>query len=222
MIGAGTVVGPHAVIGEHVRLGRAAAWVPRRSSRPSEIGDGNEIFPFVSIGLIPQYLKFHGEPTKLVVAIGTSPRVRVRSTEARRGGGVTEIAITTCSCVCARRARLSCRITNFRNAANARRPRHGRRLRDHQRVFRGASVLPGRQARLHRRFSVITKTPCLLPRPSAPRRALRFEHDRPGERKFSSDSRPSCAAPTGICCMPTEPCARTDRARPFSQVRRSA
>ena len=33
----------------------------------TEIGDGNEVFPFASIGLIPQDLKFRGEPTRLVI-----------------------------------------------------------------------------------------------------------------------------------------------------------
>src|SRR6476469_4610620 len=33
----------------------------------AEIGDGNEVFPFASIGLIPQDLKFRGEPTRLVI-----------------------------------------------------------------------------------------------------------------------------------------------------------
>ena len=92
-IGEGTVVGPHAVIGQHVRLGRncrvgASAVV----EGPSEFGDGNEIFPLASVGLIPQDLKFHGEPTRLVVGDQNIFREFVtihRGTEG--GGGVTEI-----------------------------------------------------------------------------------------------------------------------------------
>ena len=54
VIGAGTVIGPHAVIGEHVRLGRdCKVGASSVVEGPSDIGDGNEIFPFVSIGLIP-------------------------------------------------------------------------------------------------------------------------------------------------------------------------
>ena len=33
----------------------------------TEIGDGNEIFPMTSIGLVPQDLKFGGEPTRVVI-----------------------------------------------------------------------------------------------------------------------------------------------------------
>jgi UDP-N-acetylglucosamine acyltransferase len=92
-IGPGTIVGPHAVIGEHVTLGRdcrvgASAVI----EGPSEIGDGNEFFPFVSIGLIPQDLKFHGEPTRLVIGDRNVFREFVtihRGTAG--GGGVTEI-----------------------------------------------------------------------------------------------------------------------------------
>ena len=33
----------------------------------TEIGDDNEICPFVSIGLAPQDLKYAGEPTRVVI-----------------------------------------------------------------------------------------------------------------------------------------------------------
>ena len=93
VIGAGTVIGPHAVIGEHVRLGRdCKIGASSVVEGPSEIGDGNEIFPFVSIGLIPQDLKFHGEASKLVVGHRNVFREFVtihRGTAG--GGGVTEI-----------------------------------------------------------------------------------------------------------------------------------
>jgi UDP-N-acetylglucosamine acyltransferase len=93
VIGAGTVIGPHAVVGEHVRLGRdCRVGASSVVEGPSDIGDGNQIFPFASIGLIPQDLKFHGEPTKLVVGHRNVFREFVtihRGTAG--GGGVTEI-----------------------------------------------------------------------------------------------------------------------------------
>ena len=93
ILGAGTVVGPHAVIGDHVRIGRdCRIGASSVVEGPSEIGDGNEIFPFVSIGLIPQDLKYHGEPTRLVVGDRNVFREFVtihRGTAG--GGGVTEI-----------------------------------------------------------------------------------------------------------------------------------
>jgi UDP-N-acetylglucosamine acyltransferase len=92
-IGEGTVVGPHASIGAQVRIGRhcrigASAVV----DGPTTIGDGTEIYPFASVGLIPQDLKFRGEHTRLVIGANNIFREFVtihRGTQG--GGGVTEI-----------------------------------------------------------------------------------------------------------------------------------
>jgi UDP-N-acetylglucosamine acyltransferase len=92
-LGEGTVVGPHAIVGEHVVLGRECrigassiidGW--------TEAGDGNEVFPFASIGLIPQDLKFRGERTRLLIGHRNVFREFVtihRGTAG--GGGLTEI-----------------------------------------------------------------------------------------------------------------------------------
>ena len=92
-IGAGTRVGPHAVVGQHVTIGRhcdiGASTV---IDGFTEIGDENQIFPMASIGLIPQDLKFGGEPTRLV--IGNRNVIREFVTIHRGtagGGGVTTI-----------------------------------------------------------------------------------------------------------------------------------
>jgi len=92
-IGAGTVIGPYVTIGEHVTIGRdcriGASCVLDGVTR---IGDGNEFFPMSSIGLVPQDLKFGGEPTRLT--IGDRNVVREFVTIHRGtagGGGVTTI-----------------------------------------------------------------------------------------------------------------------------------
>jgi UDP-N-acetylglucosamine acyltransferase len=64
----GVRVGPYAVIGEHVVLGRdtvveAQAMVDGHTT----IGERCRIFPFASIGLEPQDLKFRGEPSTLEI-----------------------------------------------------------------------------------------------------------------------------------------------------------
>jgi UDP-N-acetylglucosamine acyltransferase len=92
-IGEGTTIGPHAVIGAHVRLGAnctigASAVVEGWT----DIGDETEIFPFASIGLIPQDLKFRGEQTRLVIGRRNIFREFVTINRGTRGGGgVTEI-----------------------------------------------------------------------------------------------------------------------------------
>jgi UDP-N-acetylglucosamine acyltransferase len=92
-IGPGTTIGPHAIIGSHVRLGKdcrvgASAVIDGWT----EIGEGTEIFPFASIGLIPQDLKFRGEDTRLVIGRRNIFREFVTVHRGTRGGGgVTEI-----------------------------------------------------------------------------------------------------------------------------------
>jgi UDP-N-acetylglucosamine acyltransferase len=92
-IGAGSVIGPGAVVGARVTLGRncrvgASAVVDGWT----DVGDGTEIYPFASIGLQPQDLKYRGEATRL--DIGQKNIFREFVTVHRGtagGGGVTSI-----------------------------------------------------------------------------------------------------------------------------------
>jgi UDP-N-acetylglucosamine acyltransferase len=92
-VGPGTVIGPFAVIGPNVRIGRnckigANAVVEGHTS----IGDETEVFPYASIGLAPQDLKYKGEPTRLEIGAGNIFREFVtihRGTVG--GGGITTI-----------------------------------------------------------------------------------------------------------------------------------
>ena len=92
-IGAGTVVGPNAVIGPHVQIGQgcdigASAVIDGWT----EIGDETRVFPFASIGLIPQDLKFKGERTSLVIGRRNIFREFVTINRGTLGGGgVTRI-----------------------------------------------------------------------------------------------------------------------------------
>jgi UDP-N-acetylglucosamine acyltransferase len=87
-IGAGTVIGPYVTIGERVRIGRncriGASCV---IEGVTEIGDGNEIFPMTSIGLVPQDLKFGGEPTRVVIGERNVIREFVTIHRGTAGGG---------------------------------------------------------------------------------------------------------------------------------------
>jgi len=92
-IGEGTTIGPHATIGPHVTLGAncrvgASAVVEGWTT----IGDDTHIYPFASIGQIPQDLKFRGEHSTLVVGRRNIFREFVtvhRGTQG--GGGITAI-----------------------------------------------------------------------------------------------------------------------------------
>lgn len=92
-IGDGCQIGPYCIVGKDVTLG---ARVELKSHIVVEgwtdIGDDTVIFPFSSIGHIPQDLKFGGERTKL--EIGARNRIREHVTMnpgTEGGGGLTKI-----------------------------------------------------------------------------------------------------------------------------------
>lgn len=92
-IGANCSIGPYCVVGAEVSLG---AGVELKSHVVVEgwtdIGEDTVIFPFASIGHIPQDLKFGGERTKL--EIGARNRIREHVTMnpgTVGGGGLTKI-----------------------------------------------------------------------------------------------------------------------------------
>lgn len=92
-IGADCYIGPFSVVGEEVSLGDRV----RLDSHvvidgKTSIGDETHIYPFVSIGLAPQDLKYGGEPT--ATQIGKRNQIREFVTVHRGtagGGGVTRI-----------------------------------------------------------------------------------------------------------------------------------
>lgn len=87
-IGEGSTIGPNAVIGPHVVLGPeckvgASAVIDGWTT----IGEGTEVFPFASIGLIPQDLKFKGEKTTLSIGKRNLFREFVTVHRGTAGGG---------------------------------------------------------------------------------------------------------------------------------------
>jgi UDP-N-acetylglucosamine acyltransferase len=92
-IGKGCSIGPYVIVGDDVELGEgvridAHCVIDGRT----RIGDQVHIFPFVSIGLPPQDLKFAGEDAQTEIGRGT--RIREFVTVHRGtagGGGLTKI-----------------------------------------------------------------------------------------------------------------------------------
>jgi UDP-N-acetylglucosamine acyltransferase len=87
-LGEGVEVGPFAVIGPNVRLGKGTtvgshAVVDGHTS----VGEGCRIFPFASVGTIPQDLKYRGEPTTLEVGDRTVVREFTTVNIGTQGGG---------------------------------------------------------------------------------------------------------------------------------------
>jgi UDP-N-acetylglucosamine acyltransferase len=93
VVGEGAAIGPHAVIGPNVKLGpHCKVGASAVVDGWTEIGEGTEIFPFASIGLVPQDLKFKGEQTRLAVGARNIFREFVTINRGTAGGGgVTSI-----------------------------------------------------------------------------------------------------------------------------------
>ena len=92
-IGPGCDIGPFALIGPEVTL---AANVTVKSHAVvtgwTEVGEGTVIFPFATVGEVPQDLKYHGERTRLIV--GARCRIRegaTLNTGTEGGGGITRV-----------------------------------------------------------------------------------------------------------------------------------
>ena len=86
-IGPYVVIGPEVEIGENVEIHSHV-----HIAGNTKIGDGTVIFPFSSIGTIPQDLKFKGENSKL--EIGKNNKIREYVTinpGTEGGGGLTKI-----------------------------------------------------------------------------------------------------------------------------------
>ena len=67
-IGRDTTIGPYCIIGKNVTIGNNVKLHAHVNvDGKTTIGDHCEIFPFASIGTIPQDLKYHGEAAELII-----------------------------------------------------------------------------------------------------------------------------------------------------------
>lgn len=88
-LAADVVVGPHCVITGPVEIGPGSVLDAQvRVSGPTRLGARNRLFPFCSIGSIPQDLKYVGELSELVVGDDNTFREGVTVNRGTRGGGM--------------------------------------------------------------------------------------------------------------------------------------
>ena len=85
----GVRVGPYAVIGRHVQLGRDT-WIGPHAvvTGRTTLGAGCRVFPFASVGAIPQDLKYRGEPSRLEMGEGNVVREFVSINPGTAAGGM--------------------------------------------------------------------------------------------------------------------------------------
>ena len=86
-------VGPYSLIGEHVELNAGTEVMSHVViDGHTRLGENNQVFPYASIGLAPQDLKYNGEPTRVEIGEGNAIREFVtihRGTA--EGDGITRI-----------------------------------------------------------------------------------------------------------------------------------
>ena len=92
-IGKNVEVGPYTVIGPDTEIFDGTKIQSHVSiTGNTMIGKNNRIFPFASIGNVPQDLKYNGENTKLIIGDGNTIREYTTiNTGTLGGGGVTKI-----------------------------------------------------------------------------------------------------------------------------------
>ena len=88
-LGENVTVGPYSIVGAQVKLGDGV----RLESHvviggDTTVGANTHIFPFASIGLQPQDLKFKGEPSRLEIGFNNVIREHVTMNPGTEGGGL--------------------------------------------------------------------------------------------------------------------------------------
>lgn len=88
-IGANAAIGPYCVIGPDVTLGDN---VELKShvviDGHTTLGDNCRVFPFASLGHAPQDLKYHGEPSQLIIGKNNTIREHVTMNPGTETGGM--------------------------------------------------------------------------------------------------------------------------------------
>jgi UDP-N-acetylglucosamine acyltransferase len=82
-------VGPYCLVGAGVKIGKGTkihshAVIQGRTS----LGEGNVVFPFATIGSVPQDLKYKGEPSELLIGNRNTIREYVSLNPGTTGGGM--------------------------------------------------------------------------------------------------------------------------------------
>jgi UDP-N-acetylglucosamine acyltransferase len=85
----GVTIGPYCVVGEEVVLGAGVRLIAHVVvDGRTTIGEQTRIFPFASIGLEPQDLKYRGEKSSLVIGRHNTIREHVTMNPGTEGGGM--------------------------------------------------------------------------------------------------------------------------------------
>ncbi len=88
-IGEGAVIGPYCTVGADVSLDIGVELISHVCvAGRTKIGPNTRVFPFASLGLQPQDLKYGGEPSELVIGANNVIREQVTMNPGTEGGGM--------------------------------------------------------------------------------------------------------------------------------------
>jgi UDP-N-acetylglucosamine acyltransferase len=88
----GVEIGPYSIVGSNVKIGKNTTVASHVLVEEAEIGQNCSIYPFTSIGLQPQDIKYKGERTRVKIGDNNIIREYVTIHRASAGGdGVTRI-----------------------------------------------------------------------------------------------------------------------------------
>lgn len=88
-LGADVEIGPFCKVDEHVKIGDGTRLISHVVvTGHTTIGQHNRLFPFSSIGHEPQDLKYHGEPSEVIIGDHNTIRENVTINPGTEGGGM--------------------------------------------------------------------------------------------------------------------------------------
>ena len=118
-IGTGVSVGPYCCIGPDVTIGDGSRLVSHVViDGHTTIGANTHIYPFASIGLQPQDMKYQGEASELVIGANNIIREHVTMNPGTKGGGMVTRIENNCLFMVASHVAHDCKIGNHVIMAN--------------------------------------------------------------------------------------------------------
>ena len=119
-MGSGVEIGPYCLIGPHVELGDGCKLHSHVVIEGHTILGANcEIFPFASLGHIPQDMKFRGEESRLIIGSDNTIREYVTINPGTQGGGLVTRVGSHCLFMAQAHVAHDCQIGDHVILANA-------------------------------------------------------------------------------------------------------